>query len=422
MPTGGGSDGQNDFFFLPDAPYSSPDSEQQLMLLRQALLTAHEVGHSLGFGHNWNSSINDRASVMEYPSPRLKLVNGKIDLTDAYQKQIGAYDTMMVRYAYTPFAAEKEAAGLEAIIQDMRKQGLLFTPSTDPRWNRYDDLADPAEYLRQTIAQRKVLMDKYGPGVLQPGEPYGNLRGIRLWMVYLHHRWAIDTATRYIGGMYHNFAVKGDSIPPTEIVPAAKQREIVGLLTEVLDPANLAIPERVLSSLTVASDGPQRRGGIELENMEMATGYAFDQLSAARTIAGLVMDQLFEPEKAARLVSFADRQQGALTLPELIEAVSKKVWDAPAQGPAKSLQRQTQRVFVDSLMILGANPNATPDVKAVVMAEITALRARVAERKDPDPVTDAHLRQVERDLARFLQNPTSAPKRSSPPPPIMAPI
>ena len=38
---------------------------------------------------------------MEYPSPRIKLTNGKIDLTDAYQKQIGAYDTMMVRYAYT---------------------------------------------------------------------------------------------------------------------------------------------------------------------------------------------------------------------------------------------------------------------------------------------------------------------------------
>jgi len=305
----------------------------------------------------------------------------------------------------------------------MRKQGLLFTPSTDPRWNRYDDLADPAEYLRQTIAQRKVLMDKYGPAVLKPGEPYGNLRGIRLWMVYLHHRWAIDAATRYIGGMYHNFAVKGDSIPPTEIVPAAKQRELLGLLLDTLDPANLAIPERILSSLTVSSDAPQRRaGGPDLENFEMPTGYAFDQLSAARTIAGLVMDQIFEPEKAARMVSFADRQQGALTLPEMIDAVSKKVWDAPAQGAAKSLQRQTQRVFVDSLMILAANPKSTADVKAVAMAAIISMRAKVAERKDPDPVTDAHLRQVERDLARFIQNPSSAPKRSSPPPPIMAPI
>src|SRR6202020_2690924 len=49
MPTGGSDNQHDDFFFLPDAPYSSPDSEQQLLLLRQALLTAHEVGHSLGF-------------------------------------------------------------------------------------------------------------------------------------------------------------------------------------------------------------------------------------------------------------------------------------------------------------------------------------------------------------------------------------
>jgi hypothetical protein len=428
VPTGGGAGNQdeNDNFFLPDtAAYSSPDSEAQLVLLRQALLTAHEVGHSLGFAHNWNSSMNGRASVMEYPSPRIKLVNGKIDLTDAYQKEIGAYDTMMVRYAYTVFPAGKEKEGLEGVILDMRKQGLLFTPSSDPRWNRYDDGPDPAEYLRQTIQQRKVLMDKYGPAVLQPGEPFGNLRGIRLWMVYLHHRWAIDSGVRYIGGMFHNFAVKGDSIPPTEIVPAAKQREILGLLVDALDPASLAIPERILSSLTISSDnGGRGRGGNgpDIDNFEMPTGYAFDQLSAARTLSGLVMDQLFEPEKAARMISFADRQAGALTLPEVIETVSKKVWDGPAQGANKSLQRQTQRVFVDSLMILGANPNSTADVKAVVMAELTALRAKVAEKKDTDPVTDASFRQIERDIARFLQNPTSAPKRSSPPPPIMAPI
>jgi hypothetical protein len=420
----GGSD-YDDAFFDVLPPYSTPETEQQLVLLRQALLTAHEAGHTLGFDHNWNSSANDRASVMEYPSPRITIKNGKIDLTDAYQKQIGAYDIMTVRYAYTVFPKARERAGLENIINDMRKQGLMFTPTTDPRWNRYDDLADPAEYLRQAAAQRKILIAGYGPNVLKDGEPFGNLRGIRLWMTYLHHRWSIDAGVRYIGGMYHNNAVKGDSLPATEIVPAAKQREILGLLLDDVDPASLAMPESLLASLTTAVDRGTGRGGNrgpEQENMESSTGYAFDHLAAARTIAGLVFDQIFEPETAARLIGFADRQQNALTLPELIDACTKKVFGTPPPaGMQRSLQRQTQRVFVDAVMSLGASPNATPDVKAVVMAAIPNIRMVVAGLKDSDAVNEAGLRQIERDLTRYAVNPTM-PKKSSATPPIMAPI
>src|SRR5262252_6747619 len=69
----------------------------------------------------------------------------------------------------------------------------------------------------------------------------------------------------------------------------------------------------------------------------------------------MVFQQLFEPDKAARLISFADRQQSALTLPETIEMCAQKVWGTTAQGAMnKSLQRQTQRVFVEELMTLGA--------------------------------------------------------------------
>jgi hypothetical protein len=153
----------------------------------------------------------------------------------------------------------------------------------------------------------------------------------------------------------------------------------------------------------------------------MPTGYAFDQLSAARTVAGMVLDQLFEADKAARLISFADRQPNSLTLPEVIDMTVKKVWEPTTAGVNKSLQRQTQRVLVEALMTLGANPAATPDVKAVVMGSLTSLRARIVDMKDPDAVNEAHLRQMERELQRYLQNPV-APKRSAAPPPIMAPI
>ncbi len=235
--------------------------------LRQALVTAHEVGHTLGFPHAWNASMNDRASVMEYPSPRIKLTkDNKVDLSDAFQKQIGEFDKYMVRYSYTELPASHEKEGLEAIVHEMRSKGFIFTPATDPRWNRYDDLSDAATYLRETIKQRKVLLSGYGLAALQPGEDIGDLRGEGLWMTYLHHRWAIDSGVRYIGGQYHNYVVKGDSLPPTEIVPAAFQREILGLLTEALQPGELAIPESLLSQLTTDPYG----GAVEESLAELA--------------------------------------------------------------------------------------------------------------------------------------------------------
>ena len=115
---------------------------QDIVLTRQMLLTLHETGHSLGFQHNWNSSMNGRASVMEYPTPRVKVTaKGTIDLSEAYRAEPGEYDRIMVRYAYTEFPAAKEQEGLAAIVKEMRAKGLMFTAATDPRWNWYDDLA-----------------------------------------------------------------------------------------------------------------------------------------------------------------------------------------------------------------------------------------------------------------------------------------
>ena len=89
-------------------------TEESFVRLRQALVTAHEVGHTLGFPHAWNASMNDRASVMEYPSPRLKLTtDGKIDLSDAFESSIGDFDNFMVRYSYSDFPAAQEKQDLE---------------------------------------------------------------------------------------------------------------------------------------------------------------------------------------------------------------------------------------------------------------------------------------------------------------------
>jgi hypothetical protein len=412
-----------DFLMPLDAMFAqaSPgQSEEALVLARQALVTAHEVGHTLGFGHNWAASINDNASVMEYPSPRITLTaSGQIELGDAFQRAIGEYDKLAVRYAYTEFPAGREKEGLEAIVAEMRRRKILFTPSADPRWNRYDDLASPAVYLRETMKQRKVLLDRYGPDVLAAGEPYGDLRGMGLWMTYLHHRWAIDTGVRYIGGLYDNLAVKGESLAPTEIVPAALQRDVLAALMQALQPANLAIPERLLLNLAPSATGR------DIEEFSMPTGAAFDHLAAARTLSAMVLEQLLEPERSARLIAFADRQPSALTLPQVLRAVLDATWNAPADptAAARSLRRVAQREALEAMMILGASPQSTPEVRAVTVQTLATLKTTLAGRAGADEVTSAHLHQAQRDITKYLENPTAyQPKSAALPQPPGAPI
>ena len=69
-----------------------------MVLARLRQLSAHEVGHTLGFGHNYYDSSAGRISVMDYPHPLETLkADGTIDLSDAYAVGIGEWDKVAVR-------------------------------------------------------------------------------------------------------------------------------------------------------------------------------------------------------------------------------------------------------------------------------------------------------------------------------------
>lgn len=377
---------------------SMPRAQREMALLRQSVLIAHELGHVLGFQHNWAASINDRASVMEYPTPRVKVVDGKLDLSDAYAHGIGEYDKYMVRYAYSVFPGGDEASRLEGLIQEMRRAGLLFVPSTDPRWAWYDDLESPVRYLEETLAAREIMLEQYGLGNLQAGEPVGSLRDARFWMVYLHHRWAIEAGQRYIGGMYHNFVNKGDDLLPTEIVPPDQQRAVLDLLMATIKPENLVLREDLLALLT-----PDPGENLE----DMSDDYAFDQLRAAGILAAMVIEPLLAPDKAARMVAFADRQPDTLTLPELVQTLLDTTWNADYAGTPRleALQQVTESVLLQSLMKLGGHEDATPQVRAYILDRLAELGDDLAARRSRDPMLAAHYRQAARDIDRFLDDP-----------------
>jgi hypothetical protein len=82
-----------------------------------------------------------------------------------------------------------------------------------------------------------------------------------------------------------------------------------------------------------------------------------------------------------------------------------------------------QRAALDAMMILGASPQATPEVRAVTLQTLAALRGTLPARTSQDEVMNAHVRQAERDITKYLENPTAyAPKSFALPQPPGAPI
>ena len=69
------------------------DKMLQMALQRLKQLAAHEVGHTLGFMHNYIASSQNRSSVMDYPHPLVSVGRkGDLSFDNAYTNEIGEWD------------------------------------------------------------------------------------------------------------------------------------------------------------------------------------------------------------------------------------------------------------------------------------------------------------------------------------------
>ncbi len=385
--------------------------ERTLVLERLAYLSSHEVGHTIGLMHNWAATTFGWGSVMDYLAPNIQVVGGRLDLSNAYPKDIGSYDRLAIQWGYT---AEEDPAALDRIVRGGYAKGIFYPPDGDPRWAEYDWGPDPVRWLETTQQARKILLDRFGPAQLKPGEWVYTLQE-RFNLAYLYHRFGIQAAQQFVGGQYQANAVAGDGQTPVAWVAAAKQKEALELLIAAISPENLDIPDRILAALAPPPSGTRE----SREQFPSEAGDAFSLWTAARSLVGLVVDPLLDPERAARLTLPGPRD--ALTLDALLARLVAATWGAaPDAAPRRAaLRRAAQRGVVDAMMGLAARAEAAPEVRAAVHARLTRLRSELRRKHSTDPATEAHLRLAEADLAEFLEKPETRkarPQRPAAPP------
>ena len=355
--------------FDSDKPDTSKIKEMALARIRQ--LSAHEIGHTLGIAHNFSASVNDRASVMDYPHPLVKINGGKIDLSDAYDDKIGAWDKHVVKYGYSEFSGNEQAA-LDAIISEAHDAGLLYMSDSDarplsgaqPEGHLWDNGKNAAEELVRVAEVRKLALENFGLNNLAADRPYSDLQEI-LVPIYLFHRFQTTAAVKLIGGVDYAYQIKEGDTPLNQPVPAEMQYQALEALLATLSPEFLHIDQKIIDVIPPKAYGSYRNR----ESAPTKTGLIFDPIELAAASAHHTLKGMLEPARLNRVAQQAGEQLPSLDA-YLSKIIEKTIESDALTGKQAIIQQRVAALVIEQLVALTTNDNAGIEVKAAALSSL----------------------------------------------------
>ncbi len=351
---------------------------------------AHEVGHTLGFKHNFKASLSFNLadlqkpgplsnSVMEYLPHNLPLKGeGKGSIING---GLGPYDYWAVAYAYGQFSKDTEAVELAKIAARSTEPQLAFGDDSDaggggaagidPGANRFDLGNDPLAYYAKRLKLSQELWARMGERKAKVGDdPLRVRRSLQSGFQQLGS--ATELAGKYIGGMHVVRDLPGTTQRATYTpVDPAKQRQALQFMTEgLLKADSFKFSPALLTSL-----------GIDFNEWEREA--PFSVTARVAQIHASVINQLFAPATANALLelpNFVDegKRKGIISLNEVYSTAQKTIWSELSTGAdTDRIRRNLQRDHLRKVTTALTKGGLPGDAQALMRASAQSLQAQL---------------------------------------------
>ena len=407
--------------FAVNALQMGSAAEEQLVHEFLVDLTLHEVGHTLGFAHNFAASnmltldeiydsevVDERglhASVMDYTD--IHIATEGREQTRYFGTKPGAYDDWIVEYSYSPAlpdpAAEHER--LRSIAARSTEPQLLFGTddhvmrapgwAMDPRVHWYDLSSDPVGYADDRLKLIEELLGTAKEKNSTEGESYHQLRDAYVVLLNQFSR-SISVLEHQIGGVYVNRSVAGQPGADVPFMPVSledQQRAMDGLSNHLFAPSAFEGSEELYGYLQA-----QRRlwnfwGDTEDPKLHRWL------LSIQRG----VLAHLLHPTVMTRITD--SRLYGNdYALADMMEDLTAAIFDADRRGDVNTFRQNLQVEYVTRLTdVVNGGDHDYPS-QSMALYQLRQVEQMLRGKRSGNLETRAHTQNILYIIRRALED------------------
>jgi len=395
------------------------DFEDDVMAELVRFVSAHEVGHTIGFQHNMGSShaytvdqLRDpeftsthgtAPSIMDYA--RFNYVAQPEDGVTQFGPMVGEYDDWATKWTYSWIAGDRTPDEEFLILNEWVKErtddpAMLFLSGFgDPRQQTENISNDEMEASRLGVLNLQRILDNLVEWTAEEGKDWAQLQELYGQVGSQFNRYMGHVSSN-IGGVYEQPKTSDQDGVVYSPVPEERQRRAVQWMADhVFTTPEWMIRDDIMDRI--------ENGGIT----GRIRGYQVSGIS-----------RLLDPQKLARLLDGETRWDGdQYTVSELMADMRSAIFSKLSSGASvDSYRRNVQRGYVDRLeflMTLDFNASSTlarfgfqsidadeSDLRMLVKAELETLKSQVDRGADRtrDAMTRLHLRDLSDRIEHIL--------------------